>query len=58
MCAEVLWWRCHRRIISDYLLAAGEKVFHIIDPRKIEPAHMTQAARCDTAGVLSYPGAE
>jgi len=58
MCAEVLWWRCHRRIISDYLLAAGEKVFHIIDPRKIEPAHMTQAARVDTAGVLSYPGAE
>ena len=29
MCAEVLWWRCHRRIIADYLIAAGESVVHI-----------------------------
>lgn len=58
MCAEALWWRCHRRIISDYLLAAGEMVFHIVGPGKIEPAHMTHAARFDTAKVLSYPGAE
>jgi uncharacterized protein (DUF488 family) len=28
MCAEALWWRCHRRIISDYLIAAGESVLH------------------------------
>src|SRR5690606_23770756 len=28
MCAEAVWWRCHRRIIADYLLAAGETVFH------------------------------
>src|SRR5215831_2552393 len=27
MCAEALWWRCHRRIIADYLLAAGEVYF-------------------------------
>ena len=57
MCAEALWWRCHRRIISDYLLAAGETVFHIVGPKKIESAHMTRAARFDTAGVLSYPSA-
>ena len=55
MCAEALWWRCHWRIISDYLLAAGETVFHIVGPRKIEPAHMTRAAQFYTAGVLSYP---
>jgi len=30
MCAEALWWRCHRRIIADYLIAAGETVFHIL----------------------------
>lgn len=30
MCAEAVWWRCHRRIIADYLMAAGEKVFHIL----------------------------
>ena len=29
MCAETLWWRCHRRIIADYLLAAGRTVIHI-----------------------------
>ena len=34
MCAEVLWWRCHRRIIADYLLSAGARVFHIIDEHK------------------------
>ncbi|MGZ5749229.1 MAG: DUF488 domain-containing protein, partial [Usitatibacter sp.] len=41
MCAEAVWWRCHRRIISDYLLAAGETVLHIMGPGKIEPARMT-----------------
>lgn len=30
MCAETLWWRCHRRIIADYLLAAGRTVIHIL----------------------------
>ena len=30
MCAEAVWWRCHRRIIVDYLIAAGETVFHIL----------------------------
>jgi uncharacterized protein (DUF488 family) len=30
MCAEAVWWRCHRRIIADYLITAGETVFHIL----------------------------
>src|SRR4051812_32472338 len=34
MCAEAVWWRCHRRIIADYLVAAGETVFHILGPGK------------------------
>lgn len=55
MCAETLWWRCHRRIIADYLLAGGERVFHIIGPGNIEPAHMTDAARLDASGALTYP---
>jgi uncharacterized protein (DUF488 family) len=55
MCAETLWWRCHRRIIADYLLAGGEQVFHIIDRGNIEPAHMTNVARLDTFGILTYP---
>jgi uncharacterized protein (DUF488 family) len=55
MCAETLWWRCHRRIISDYLLAAGERVFHIINPGHIEEARMTPAAKRRPNGVLIYP---
>jgi uncharacterized protein (DUF488 family) len=55
MCAEAVWWRCHRRIISDYLLAAGETVLHIMGPGKIEPARMTQAAQPDAAGRIVYP---
>jgi uncharacterized protein (DUF488 family) len=42
MCAEAVWWRCHRRIIADYLLAAGVAVFHIMAPGKIDVAKMTE----------------
>src|SRR5665213_728601 len=38
MCAEAVWWRCHRRIIADYLLVAGERVFHILGPKAVAPA--------------------
>jgi hypothetical protein len=55
MCAETVWWRCHRRIIADCLLAAGETVMHILGPQKIEPARMTPAARRGAKGSLSYP---
>jgi uncharacterized protein (DUF488 family) len=54
MCAEVLWWRCHRRIIADYLLAAGRTVCHIGGNGRVEPATMTPAA--ERAGDhLVYP---
>jgi uncharacterized protein (DUF488 family) len=55
MCAEALWWQCHRRIIADYLLAGGERVFNIMGPRNIEPAHMTDVAQLDASGALTYP---
>jgi uncharacterized protein (DUF488 family) len=55
MCAEAVWWRCHRRIIADYLIAGGERVFHILGPNHIEQAHMTDAARPGPAGTLTYP---
>lgn len=35
MCAEAVWWRCHRRIIADYLLSEGERVFHIMGASKV-----------------------
>ena len=55
MCAETVWWRCHRRIIADYLLAAGERVFHILGPRHVAEARMTEAAQPRGAGGLTYP---
>jgi uncharacterized protein (DUF488 family) len=54
MCAEAVWWRCHRRIISDYLLSEGELVFHILGPGHIEPAHMNEGARVEGERVI-YP---
>jgi uncharacterized protein (DUF488 family) len=57
MCAEAVWWRCHRRIIADYLLAAGESVFHILGPDRIEPARMSDAAHLRADGSLVYGAA-
>ena len=58
MCAEAVWWRCHRRIIADYLLAAGETVFHILGRGRIEPARMTTAAQPGPHGSLTYPAGD
>jgi len=55
MCAEALWWRCHRSLISDYLKAAGQSVVHIIDQTKTEEHPFTSAARI-VEGKLSYRG--
>jgi len=56
MCAESVWWRCHRRIIADYLLASGEEVFHIVSGDVPEPARITPQARPGPDGALVYPG--
>jgi uncharacterized protein (DUF488 family) len=55
MCAEALWWRCHRSLIADYLKAAGHSVVHIIDQTKTEDHPFTSAARI-VEGELSYRG--
>jgi uncharacterized protein (DUF488 family) len=55
MCSEAVWWRCHRRIIADYLMSAGEDVFHILGPGHIDRAHMTAGVRSGPAGTLTYP---
>jgi uncharacterized protein (DUF488 family) len=57
MCAEAVWWRCHRRIIADYLLAAGETVLHIMGPGNIVAARLTDGAKPAASGVLTYPAA-
>ena len=55
MCAEAVWWRCHRRIITDYLLAAGKRVFHLMGTDKVEPAKMNEAAQPQPDGSIFYP---
>jgi len=55
MCAEAVWWRCHRRIIADYLIVEGATVLHIMGPGKIEPARLTEAAVKQSDGTLLYP---
>jgi len=53
MCAEAVWWRCHRSLISDYLKVSGIEVIHILDANKTEPHPFTSAARI-ADGALSY----
>ena len=53
MCAEQLWWRCHRRLISDALLAHGHAVLHIESDTKASPHKLVPPARL-VRGKLSY----
>ena len=61
MCAEAVWWRCHRRIIADYLIAAGEVVLHILGPGNgrhqyyiLCPVHYRRRRRWRHLGQRSY----
>lgn len=55
MCAEALWWRCHRSLIADYLRSQGWEVLHIAGEKEPEPHPYTSAARI-VEGRLSYEG--
>ncbi len=55
MCAEGHWSQCHRRIIADYLLAAGAEVVHILGPGASEPARLSPHAAPQPDGSLHYP---
>ena len=55
MCAEKLYWKCHRRFLSDYLVGQGAEVLHIIEEGKVSAHKMTPGAVITaTAGVI-YP---
>ena len=58
MCAEALWWQCHRRIIADYLLVAGIGVLHILGPGETKPAKLTAGAVPQPDGTIHYPPAQ
>ena len=55
MCAEAVWWRCHRSLIADALVARGEPVLHILTPERAEPHVLRDFARVDD-GRVTYPG--
>jgi uncharacterized protein (DUF488 family) len=57
MCAEALWWQCHRRIVTDHLLASGCPVIHIMGPGKAEGAVLNKGAVV-ADGQLLYPAAQ
>ena len=58
MCSEAVWWRCHRRIVADHLIARGETVFHIMGQGRLEPARLTAGAVIRPDGTIVYPGSQ
>ena len=55
MCSEAVWWRCHRRIIADHLLAHGKDVRHILGGNHIDAAQLSPGAVVDPHGIVTYP---
>lgn len=55
MCSEAVWWRCHRRLIADHLLASGADVRHIMSAGRVELARLTAGAVVGPEGRVTYP---
>jgi len=55
MCAEVLWWQCHRQLLADALLVRGVRVQHIMPGLPPKPHELSEFGRLHEAGVI-YPG--
>lgn len=58
MCAEALWWQCHRRLIADYLLARGWTVTHLMGRGDRQAATLTPGAVPQADGTIWYPAAQ
>ncbi|WP_343224992.1 DUF488 domain-containing protein [Luteimonas sp. MC1895] len=54
MCAEAVWWRCHRRLVADLLVHRGMEVLHVIDAKPPQPHPLNEAAR-PAGTLLVYP---
>jgi uncharacterized protein (DUF488 family) len=57
MCSEAVWWRCHRRIVADHLIAHGVTVVHIMSRGRSEPARLTGGAVVRPDRTVIYPAA-
>lgn len=55
MCSEAVWWRCHRRIVADYLIAHGETVIHIMGEGRLQRAQLTAGAVIQPDATILYP---
>lgn len=55
LCAEGLFWQCHRRLVSDFLVAQGTEVQHIMPTGEMRPHKLTPGAVIEDGGV-TYPG--
>ena len=55
MCSEAVWWRCHRRIIADHLLAHGDDVVHIMGGGRVQQAELSAGAVVEADLSVSYP---
>ena len=55
LCAERLWWRCHRRMLADLFLVRGWEVVHLLAPGRCSHHELTEFARVEE-GRIRYPG--
>ena len=54
MCAEKLFWKCHRLLVSDYLVAQGHRVLHILEPGRVQEHKLSSRLRVLPGGRLEY----
>jgi uncharacterized protein (DUF488 family) len=54
MCAEAVWWQCHRRLITDYLLIRGWTVVHLLGPGQRQDGVLTPGAEPQGDGTIWY----
>jgi uncharacterized protein (DUF488 family) len=55
MCSEALWWRCHRRLVSDRLVVGGDVVWHISSTSQATAHELTPFAVVNPDGQITYP---
>ena len=55
MCAEAVWWQCHRRLLADFLTVRGIPVLHVLPTGPPKPHELSEFARAEATGV-TYPG--
>jgi uncharacterized protein (DUF488 family) len=54
LCAEKLWWQCHRRLLADVMIVRGWRVVHLLEPGRADEHALSEWARVE-GGRLTYP---